>query len=44
MPYGKKTMGCQCVFTVKLNAYRSIDRYKAWLVGKEYTQQYGVDY
>ena len=44
LPKGKKTIGCKCVFTVKLKAYGSIDRYKARLVAKGYTQKYGVDY
>jgi uncharacterized membrane protein YbaN (DUF454 family) len=29
---------------VKLKTDGSIDRYKAWLVAKGYTQKYGVDY
>ena len=37
-------MGCKWVFTVKHNADVSIERYKAKLVAKKYTQTYGVDY
>ena len=43
-PIGKKTVGCRWVFTVKLKANKSIDRYKARLVAKRYTQHYEIDY
>lgn len=38
-----KTIGCRWVFTVKLRADGSIDRYKVRLVAKGYTQRYGID-
>ncbi|XP_011016012.1 PREDICTED: uncharacterized protein LOC105119561 [Populus euphratica] len=41
---GKRTIGCRWVFTVKLKADGNIDRYKARLVAKRYTQKYRVDY
>jgi hypothetical protein len=44
LPKGKRTIGCQWVFIVKLKADGSIDRYKARLVAKGYTQKYEVDY
>ena len=37
-------VGRKWVFTVKHNNDSSIGRFKAWLVVKEYTQTYGVDY
>ncbi|CAL2241680.1 unnamed protein product [Prunus armeniaca] len=44
LPQGKKAVGCRWVFTLKYKADGSIDRYKARLVAKEYTQTYEVDY
>jgi len=35
---------CKCVFTIKHKADGTIERYKAQLVAKGYTQSYGVDY
>ncbi|XP_018632957.1 uncharacterized mitochondrial protein AtMg00820-like [Nicotiana tomentosiformis] len=43
LPEGKKPVGCKWVYTIKLKADGSIDRYKARLVEKGYTQKYGVD-
>ncbi|BBG96326.1 Translation elongation factor EF1B/ribosomal protein S6 family protein [Prunus dulcis] len=44
LSYGKKTVGCRLIYTVKLKADGSIERYKVRLVVKGYTQRYGVDY
>ena len=44
LPAGKKSIGCQWVFTVKVNSDGSIARLKARLVAKAYAQTYGVDY
>ena len=44
LPEGKKAVGCRRVFTVKHKADGSIERYKARLVTKGYTQSYGLDY
>jgi hypothetical protein len=44
LPKGKKTMGFKWVFSIKHKADGSINRYKASLVAKGYTQTYGIDY
>ncbi|XP_074326857.1 uncharacterized protein LOC141664804 [Apium graveolens] len=44
LPQGKKPVSCKWVFKVKQNSDGTIERYKARLVVRGYTQKEGVDY
>ena len=41
---GKKVVGCKWVLTIKSKADGSVQRYKAKLVAKGFTQTYGIYY
>ena len=43
-PPSKNVVGCKWVFRLKRKADGSIDKYKAHLVARRFTQVYGVDY
>ena len=44
LPIGKKTIGVKVVYNLKKNAKWEIERYKARLVVKDYSQWQGIDY
>jgi len=44
LPRGKKIVSYKWVYTIKHRADGTIERYKAELVAKGYTQSYSVDY
>ena len=44
LPPSKFTVGCKWVYKIKTQADRSVERYKARLVTKRFTQEYDIDY
>jgi hypothetical protein len=44
LPPSKSVVGYRWVYKIKTNSDRSIKQYKAMLVVKGYSQQYGMDY
>jgi hypothetical protein len=43
-PRDQNVIGCKCVFKEKIDANGNLEKYKAWLVARGFTQRYEVDY
>ena len=44
LPSGKSVICCKWVYKIKTRSYGTVDRYKAWLVARGFTQEYEIDY
>ena len=44
LPPGKNTVGCRWIYKIKYKVDGSVERYKARLVAKMYTQQAGINF
>ena len=44
LPSGKSTIGCKWVYKIKTRSDGTVDCYKAHLIARGFTQEYGIDY
>jgi hypothetical protein len=44
LPKGRKPIKCNCIYRTKYLSDGSVERHKAWLVVKEFSQVEGIDY
>ena len=44
LPASKSTIGCKWVYRIKTRSDVTVDLYKAHLVAKRFTQEYGIDF
>ena len=44
LPFGKSVIGCKWVDKIKTRSDGTVDRYKAGLFSKGFTQEYWIDY
>ena len=44
LPFGKSAISCKWVYKIKTRSDDTVDHYKARLVSRGFTQEYGIDY